>query len=329
MKAALAQLFRHESLEEDQAEKILLSILEGTLAPASVASFLTVYNMRPPTQSEFKGFVSAMKKCSRPINLESENAVDIVGTGGDGKNTFNISTLSAIVVAAAGTRVIKHGNYSASSTCGSSNVLEHLGYKFTSEESELNRQLNEENICFLHAPLFHPLMAKVKQVRSDIGLQTIFNLLGPLVNPAAPPNLVLGISQHVYLKKFEFLLQELDKNYLLLHSMDGYDEISLTGNFKIITPQKTDLLYPEAIGFKTLLPQQLEVGDSIASAAKIFTAVLQNEASEAQKNVVIVNTAFALQCCLPAKQLDECISLAKEALENGKALQIFKKLINA
>ncbi|MBK8712140.1 MAG: anthranilate phosphoribosyltransferase [Niastella sp.] len=329
MKAALAQLFRHEPLEEEQAEKILLSILEGTLASASVASFLTVYNMRPPTQPEFKGFVNAMKQCSRPINLQTENAVDIVGTGGDGKNTFNISTLSAVVVAAAGTRVIKHGNYSASSTCGSSNVLEYLGYKFTADEAELNRQLEEENICFLHAPLFHPLMAKVKQVRSDIGLQTIFNLMGPLVNPASPPNLVLGISQHVYLKKFEFLLQELEKNYLLLHSMDGYDEISLTGNFKIITPQQTQLLYPEAIGFKTLQPEQLEVGDSIASAAKIFSSVLNNEATEAQKNVVIVNSAFALQCCNPTKSLEECIALAAEALKNGKALQIFKKLINA
>ena len=150
-----------------------------------------------------------------------------------------------------------------------------------------------------------------------------------MVNPAVPPNLVLGISQHVYLKKFEFLLQDLEKNYLLLHSMDGYDEISLTGNFKIITPQKTELLYPEAIGFKTLVPEALEVGDSIASAGKIFMAVLNKEATEAQKDVVIVNSAFALKCCHPTKQLDECISLAAEALANGKALQIFKKLINA
>lgn len=329
MKSVLAQLFRHESLEEEHAEKILLSILDGTLAPASVASFLTVYNMRAPTQVEFKGFIKAMQQSSRPIKLNTENAVDIVGTGGDGKNTFNISTLSAVVVAAAGTKVIKHGNYSASSTSGSSNVLEYLGYKFTADEDALNKQLDKENICFLHAPLFHTLMAKVKQVRTDLGLQTIFNLLGPLINPASPPYLVLGISEHVYLKKFEFLLQELDKKYLLLHSMDGYDEISLTGNFKVISPQQTQMFYPEVLGFKTLQPHQLEAGNSVASAAKIFSSILKNEATPAQKDVVIINSAFALHCCHPTKSLETCIELAKETLENGKAFQLFKKLINA
>lgn len=283
--------------------------------------------MRQPTVEELHGFVEAiMESCIR-IDLDAENAIDIVGTGGDGKNTFNISTLSSIVVAAAGIRVIKHGNYGSSSISGSSDVLEKLGYRFTNDESTLRRQLEAVNICFLHAPLFHPLMSKLKQVRKELNLQTVFNLLGPLTNPASPGKQMLGVSHQAHIRRYKYLLDETDKVYSIIHSMDGYDEISLTGGFKVTRKHETNLFYPEDIGMQKIAAQSIVAGDSVSDAVEIFLNILQGKGTSQQEMVVVANSAFAIQCVHPERDIALCIEIAKTALSSGKAYQVLNKII--
>jgi len=327
MKTELAMLYRHETFDRSRARTSLLHILDGNVNPSIIASFLTVYNMRQPTIAELQGFTDALMESCIAVDLDAADAIDIVGTGGDGKNTFNISTLSALVVAAAGIRVIKHGNYGSTSVSGSSNVLEKIGYQFSGDRSVLKRQLDATNICFLHAPLFHPLMDRVKHIRKDLSMQTIFNLLGPLVNPAAPGKQVLGVSHHSHIRKYQYLLDETDKGYSIVHAMDGYDEISLTGSFKVIGRNGAKLYYPEDIGMQKIQPQCIEAGNSVDEAATIFLNILQGIGTLQQEMVVIINSAFAIQCAHPDKGIDMCIDMAKTALYSGKAYQTLKKSI--
>ncbi|MDR3681221.1 MAG: anthranilate phosphoribosyltransferase [Flavipsychrobacter sp.] len=326
MRTELAKLFRHEIFDRSSAKTLLHKILDRNVNPSHVASFLAVYNMRQPTIGELQGFTDALMESCKTIDLDARDAIDIVGTGGDGKNTFNISTLSALVVAAAGVRVVKHGNYGSTSVSGSSNVLEKLGYQFSGDKSILKRQLDLTNICFLHAPLLHPIMGSVKQVRKEMGLQTIFNLLGPLINPAEPGKQLLGVSHHSHIRKYQYLLNETDKEYGIVHAMDGYDEISLTGSFKITGRDGTKLYYPEDIGMTRIAPQCLVAGNSVDESAIIFLDILLGRGTHQQEMVVIANSAFAIQCaCL--KTIDKCIEMARTALYSGKAYQILKKII--
>ncbi len=326
MKDQLSQLFRHERFNRQQAREALTSLLSSENNISSIASFISAFNMRQPDIEEMHGFIQAMIEMCNKLDLGTQDAIDIVGTGGDGKNTFNISTLSAIVVAAAGVKVIKHGNYASSSVSGSSNVLETLGYQFTNDQSILRKQLEATNICFLHAPLFHPVMVKVKQIRKELSLQTFFNLLGPLINPASPSKQVLGVSHHSHIRKYQYLMQETGKTFCLVHSMDGYDEISLTGHFKIIRNDTVDYLSPEDIGMPTTRPEELYSGDTIEQAAGIFINILEGKGTDAQKNVVIANAAYAIQCAQPMLNIYDCLALSKATLESGKAIETFKKL---
>jgi len=266
-----------------------------------------------------------MESCLK-ISLEAFDPIDIVGTGGDGKNTFNISTLSALIIAGAGIKVAKHGNYAATSVSGSSNVLEYLGYRFSAAENVLKRQLEKANICFLHAPLFHPAMKRVGSIRKEIGQRTFFNLLGPVLHPAAPKKQVLGVRHLEDARMYTYLLQNLPVDFMILHTLDGYDEISLTAAFKIITSTQETIYHPEQLGFKTVLPENIEAGNSIASAASVLLKILKGEGHPEQQDVAIVNSGFAIHCARPEVALEDCFAMAKESLVSKKAFQVLKKI---
>ena len=327
MKKTLNKLFEHQTLSEQDAYNVLTRIGTGEFNHSQIAAFLTVYLMRNISVEELTGFRNALLDLCLKIDLSEFNTIDVCGTGGDGKDTFNISTLSAFVVAGAGYKVAKHGNYGVSSSCGSSNVLEFLGYKFTNDEATLKKQIDQANFCMMHAPLFHPAMATVGPIRQELGIKTFFNMLGPLVNPSNPQNQLVGVFNLEIARIYNYLLQKSGKNYTILHSLDGYDEISLTGKFKAISQHKEQLLTPEDIGFKTQLQADIFGGETIKNSAKIFINVLNNKGTAKQKNVVLANAAFAIQCFEPNKSLTECIAIAEESIASERAYSSLKKLI--
>lgn len=327
MKKILQGLFQQEYLSRASAKKILIEIAQEKFNSAEVASFLTVFQMRPISTEELQGFQDALLELCLKIDLSDYNSVDLCGTGGDGKDTFNVSTLAAVVVAGAGYHVTKHGNYGVSSVCGSSNVLEQLGYKFTNKEDDLKRQLDQHKLCFLHAPLFHPAMKAVAPIRRDLGVRTFFNLLGPLVNPVQPKQQMVGVSNLEIVRLYQYVLQQSDKEFAIVHALDGYDEVSLTGAFKMITPKSEALLTAQQIGQKQHNPKDLAGGSTIEAAAKIFSNILAGKGSQAQNQVVCTNAGIAIQRFNPEKALETCIEEAKEALLSQKAAQNFKALI--
>jgi anthranilate phosphoribosyltransferase len=327
MKKILQSLFQQEYLSREKAKKILIEIAQEKFNSAHVASFLTVFQMRPISTEELQGFQDALLELCLKIDLSDYDSVDLCGTGGDGKDTFNISTLAAVVVAGAGYNVTKHGNYGVSSVCGSSNVLEKLGYKFTNKEGDLKRQLDQHKLCFLHAPLFHPAMKAVGAIRRDLGVRTFFNLLGPLVNPVQPKQQMVGVSNLEIVRLYQYVLQQTDKEFAIVHALDGYDEVSLTGDFKIITPKSEALLRPQEIGQNKQTAKDLSGGSTIEAAAKIFFNILEGKGTEAQNQVVCTNAGIAIQRFNPQKALENCIQEAKEALLSQKAFHNFKALL--
>jgi len=324
---ALNPLFDHQKLTEQQAYETLTHIGKGDFNNTQIASFLTIFLMRNISAEELRGFQNALLDLCLKIDFSDFNTIDVCGTGGDGKDTFNISTLVAFVVAGAGYKVAKHGNYGVSSSCGSSNVLEHLGYQFTSDESTLKRQLERANFCMMHAPLFHPAMKNVAPVRKELGIKTFFNMLGPLVNPSNPQNQLVGVFNLEIARIYNYMLQKSGKNYSILHSLDGYDEISLTGKFKHYSNTSEVLLSPEQIGFPKHSQEAIFGGNTIQEAATIFTNVLENKGTQSQQNVVLANASHAIQCLEPTKSLQDCIFIAKESLASGKALASLTKVI--
>ena len=327
MKETLEKLYQHTRLTKQEAKEVLKAIAEEKYNDAHLASFLTVFMMRPITVNELAGFREALLELAITIDLSDFNTIDIVGTGGDGKDTFNISTLTSFIVAGTGQKVAKHGNYSVSSTSGSSDMLESFGYEFTNDESVLKAQLEKANICFLHAPKFHPAMKAVGPVRKALKLKTFFNILGPLVNPSSPQNQLLGTFNLEVARLYNYILQEESTNYGVVHALDGYDEISLTGNFKMITNSGEQVLTPKQLGFSTVKPEELFGGDTVESAARIFENVLKNKGTEAQTNAVLANAGMALYCADQSQSYEEAIEKADESLKSGKALAAFKKLI--
>ncbi|MBA2250150.1 MAG: anthranilate phosphoribosyltransferase [Chitinophagaceae bacterium] len=328
MKKILQFLFEHKSLSRAQARKTLINISNGIYNESEIASFTTVFLMRSITIDELQGFRDALMELCVPVTFDGDTVMDIVGTGGDGKNTFNISTLSCFIVAGNGNKVVKHGNYGASSISGSSNVMEQLGYKFTNDNAILKSQLNRSNICFLHAPLFHPALKIVAPIRKNLGVRTFFNMLGPLVNPAIPAYQLVGVFSMEMARIYNYLLQQTANSFTIIHSLDGYDEISLTSDTKVITNEGERILTPEYLGKRMVSAEDLYGGNSVEDAAKIFLKILQGSGSWAQNAVVIANAAMALQCTGQYKNYEECYALAVESLESGKALDAFNKLIN-
>lgn len=327
MKDVLNHLFEHKPLNKQEAKRVLLSITQGEANNSQISAFLTVYLMRSITVEELEGFREALLELCNRVDFSAYDTIDLCGTGGDAKNTFNISTISSFVVAGAGIKVAKHGNYGVSSVSGSSNVMEHLGYKFTNDKSLLEKQLAEVGICFMHAPLFHPAMKTVAPIRKELGVKTFFNMLGPLVNPSFPKYQLTGVFSLELARLYSYLLQQSKSNFIVLHSLDGYDEISLTDNFKMISNRKEQIFQPEELGFKKFKQEDLFGGDTVEDSAKIFLKVLNGAGTEAQSNVVIANSAMAIHCVKPKQSLEECIAEARESLESKRALKVLGNLL--
>ncbi len=326
MKHILNRLINQESISSKEAKEVLVNISKGDYNQSQIASFLTVYMMRSITIDELQGFRDALLELCIRVDLDAYNGIDLCGTGGDGKDTFNISTLASFVTAGAGVNVTKHGNYGVSSVSGSSNVLEYLGIKFTSDIDFLKQSLDQAGICILHAPLFHPAMKNVAPIRKDLGVKTFFNMLGPMVNPAFPKNQMVGVFSLELLRLYGYLYQNTDKNYTIVHALDGYDEISLTGQAKIIRNSSEFMMSPEHFGLELLSQDAIHGGETIESAAKIFTHILNGHGTEAQNNVVCANAALAIDT-VKNIGIQESFELAKESLFSGKAKEKFETLV--
>jgi len=326
MKEILNRLINHESISTEEAKKVLVNISKGEYNQSQIASFLTVYMMRSITIEELQGFRDALLELCIPVTLEDYNTIDLCGTGGDGKDTFNISTLASFVTAGAGVHVTKHGNYGVSSACGSSNVMEYLGVKFSNDIDFLKQSLDKAGICVLHAPLFHPAMKNVAPIRRELGVKTFFNMLGPMVNPAFPKNQMVGVFSLELLRMYSYLYQNTDKNYSIVHALDGYDEISLTGKAKVVNNQSEQVLDASDFGVSELKQQDIYGGDSVASSADIFMKVLNGEGTEAQNNVVCANAGLAISTVKDINVRDG-FELAMESLMSGKAQRSFETLV--
>jgi anthranilate phosphoribosyltransferase len=326
MKAILNELIDHRSLTKETARQVLVELASGKFNASQTTAFMTVYMMRSITVEELQGFRDAMLELCIRADFD-QPVMDVCGTGGDGKNTFNISTLSSFVVAGAGQPVAKHGNYGVSSACGSSNVLEYFGYKFTNDIDALKRSLDRANICFMHAPLFHPAMKNVAPIRKDLGVKTFFNMLGPMVNPAFPTRQLVGVFSLELARQYGYLYQNTSKDFLILHSLDGYDEISLTGAFKFFNNDGEKIMEPLDLGLPTLTYQDIKGGESVQESAAIFMKVLEGKGSNFQNNAVIANAAMALYAANRKKGIRTVVEEAGESLRSGKALHTFKKLI--
>ncbi|APG65126.1 anthranilate phosphoribosyltransferase [Tenacibaculum todarodis] len=327
MKDILNDLYQHKRLTQSQAKEVLINIASEKYNDAHLASFMTVFMMRPITVEELSGFRNALKELAIKVDFSDYNTIDIVGTGGDGKDTFNISTLTSFIVAGTGQKVAKHGNYSVSSKSGSSDMLESFGYEFTNDENTLKEHLEKANICFLHAPKFHPAMKAVGPTRKALKLKTFFNILGPLVNPSSPQNQLLGTFNVEVARLYNYILQEENTNYGIVHALDGYDEISLTSGFKLFTKNGEQLINPEDFGQKRIEQSEIFGGNSVADAAKIFKDILEGNGTDSQNSVVLTNAAFALQIVDSNKNFETAFEEAKDSLFGLKAKQTLKKLI--
>lgn len=325
MKNTLNRLINHEILSKEEAKTILVNISTGSYNPSQIAAFLTVYMMRTVTIDELAGFREALLELCIKVDLSSHNTIDLCGTGGDGKDTFNISTLASFVAAGAGIKVAKHGNYGVSSISGSSNVMEKLGVKFSSDADFLNRAMDQAGICILHAPLFHPAMKNVGPIRKELGVKTFFNMLGPMVNPSFPQNQLVGVFNLELARIYAYLYQNTDRNYTILHSLDGYDEVSLTCPTKYISKTKEGVLTPSDFNVPMLLQKEIEGGKTIDESATMFTTIISGKGNEAQNNVVCANAAMAIATvtgCTPLEGFEK----AKESLLSGKGYEKLKKL---
>lgn len=328
MKQVLAKLFDHQTLSRSEAKDMLKGIATEAYNPVQVASFVTVFQMRAIALEELQGFRDALLELAVPFDVEGQQTIDIVGTGGDGKNTFNISTTSAVVVAGAGYKVTKHGSYGVSSAVGSSDVLIALGYEFSNDSSRLLKQLDEANICFLHAPLFHPALKAVVPIRRQMGMKTFFNMLGPLVNPAQPSHQLYGTFSMELSRLYHYVMQESGRAYNIIYALDGYDEISLTAGAKVRGSAGETLLYARDFGVGPVKQADLFGGDTAEEAKAIFLNILNNQATTAQKNAVCANAGLAIKTLCPEKSLLDCVSEARESIESGAAKETLKTIVN-
>jgi anthranilate phosphoribosyltransferase len=328
MRKYLQFLFEHKSLSREEARDVLVNMGKGQYNEHEITAFMTVYLMRSITIQELQGFRDALLELCVPVDLDGEEVLDIVGTGGDGKNTFNISTLACFIVAGAGQKVAKHGNYGASSVSGSSNVMEQMGYKFKNNQDQLKKELDHAGICFLHAPLFHPALKTVGPIRRNLGMRTFFNMLGPMVNPASPAFQLVGVYNLEMARIYTYLLQQGGKAFTIIHGLDGYDEISLTNDTKVITQAGEHILTPEQLGKRRVLASDIEGGNTVEDAANIFRDILSGRGSWAQNAVVLANAAMALQSTGKFSSYDQAYATAVDSLDNGKAFQVLKKLVD-
>lgn len=330
MKEILSKMLSHETLSRQTMHDVLIGITQSKYPAEQISALLTGLQMRGITVDELLGFRDGILETGVPALLNAPRYIDIVGTGGDGKNTFNISTCACFVVAGAGYKVAKHGNYAATSVSGASNVIEDHGVKFTSDIDQLNRSINESGFVYLHAPLFAYAMKFVAPIRRNITFPTIFNLLGPIVNPSQPKCQLLGVANLDQMRLYNSVYQQIGSDYAIVNSIDGYDEISLTSNFKVTSNKYEKIFSPTDLGMDIALPSDLcgSEGQTKEDARRVFDAILENRATVSQKNVVLANAAFAIQVLENfTLSIDECLAKAKESLESGKALQVLKKYV--
>lgn len=328
MKKILQYLFEYKTLSQAEAKEVLLNISNGIYSDTELASFMTVFLMRSVTIEELLGFREALMELCVPVNLDGYRVLDIVGTGGDGKNTFNISTLSCFIVAGAGQSIAKHGNYGATSISGSSNVMENLGYRFSSDNEKLKTELDATNICFMHAPLFHPALKIAAPVRKNLGVRTFFNMLGPMVNPAIPQVQMVGVYNLEMARIYTYLLQQSTSDFMIIHSLEGYDEISLTGDTKVITNEGEQILSAQYLGKRAVAAQDIYGGNSVEESSSIFLKILKGEGTWAQNAVVVANAAMALLASGKHFCYDECYAASVESLESGMAYKNFQHLMS-
>jgi len=328
MKKVLQYLFEYKSLDREKAREVLLNISRGVYNEHEITAFMTVYLMRSVTIAELQGFRDALLELCVNVDLDGFKVTDIVGTGGDGKNTFNISTLSCFIVAGTGRKVAKHGNYGATSISGASNVMEQLGYKLQNDTAKLKREVDQANFCFMHAPLFHPALKIVAPVRKNLGVRTFFNMLGPMVNPAKPAYQLIGVFNLEMARIYNYMLQETGQKFTIIHALDGYDEISLTGDTKVVTNLGERIMTPEELGKRMVLPADIFGGNTPEEAASIFIKVLKGEGSWAQNAVVLANAAMGLFNTGDYTEYDHAFQDAVESLESGRAYGAFTKLIS-
>lgn len=327
MREILNHLFEHKPLDRNEAERILTNIAKGIYSESEMAAFITVYLMRSITVEELKGFRDALLNLCVRIDLGGLRTIDVCGTGGDGKDTFNISTLTTFIVAGAGGRVAKHGNYGVTSACGSSNVLENLGYRFSTDQDKLRKEIETTGVCFLHAPLFNPAMKNIVPVRKALKIKTFFNMLGPMVNPSFPVCQFIGVYNLELARLYNYIYQESGKSFAIIHSLDGYDEISLTSDFRYIHDGIEEILSPAVLGFSATNHQDLKGGKNVAESTDIFLDILKGNGSEAQNDVVIANSLIALKCFFPSISIEESKQLAVDSLFGKKAYGSLVKLI--
>ena len=325
MKIILNRLINHETLSKDEAKEVLVNISSGSYNPSQIAAFLTVYMMRNITIEELSGFREALLELCIPVDFSAYNTIDLCGTGGDGKNTFNISTLASFIVAGTGIHVAKHGNYGVSSISGSSNVMESLGIKFSNQQDFLTKSIEEANIAILHAPLFHPAMKNVGPIRKELGVKTFFNMLGPMVNPSFPKNQLVGVFSLELARMYAYLYQNTETNYSILHALDGFDEISLTATAKMITKDTESIVSPSDFKVSKLTFEEIKGGETIEQSTEIFMNIISGKGTEAQQNVVCANAALAIATIEKCSTL-QAFEKAKESLQSGKALEKLKKL---
>lgn len=328
MKKILQYLFEHKTLSRATAKDVLTNISKSVYNEHEVTAFMTVYLMRSITIEELQGFRDALLELCVPIDMNGYAAIDIVGTGGDGKNTFNISTLACFIVAGTGQKVTKHGNYGATSVSGASNVMEQLGYVFKNDAARLRKEVEEANICFLHAPLFHPALKAVGPIRKNLGIRTFFNMLGPMVNPAFPQFQLVGVYNLEMARIYNYLLQQTGKAFTIIHSLDGYDEISLTNDTKVITKKGEQILTPQQLGKRSVTAADIFGGNTVEESARLFSKILKGDGSWAQNAVVLANAAMALECTGNYANYNDAYAAAVESLESGKANHVLTKLID-
>ena len=328
MKKILNHLFEHKTFSRDESKEILTNITLGKYNPSQMAAFMAAYCMRSITVEELEGFRDGMLELCLKTDLSDYELIDLCGTGGDGKDTFNVSTLASFVVAGAGYKVSKHGNYGVSSGCGSSNVMEYLGYKFSNDIDHLKRSLDDAGICFLHAPLFHAAMKTVAPIRKELGIKTFFNMLGPLVNPARPKFQMVGVFSLELARLYAYLFQKSKTGYTIVHALEGYDEISLTCDFKTFSPAGEHIYSISDLGFERIDPAKIGGGSTVQESAEIFKAVLDGEGSQEQNNVVLCNAALAIQTIKSNKSFADCFYEAEESLNSGMALRSFNRLLS-
>lgn len=329
MKDILNHLFQHKVLTRQDSKEILINLAKGKYNKSQMTAFLTVFQLRNITVDELQGFRDALLELSHKIELNGEfNCIDLCGTGGDGKNTFNISTLASFIVAGAGEKVAKHGNYGVSSTCGSSNILEYFGYEFSNDRDVILSDLDRAGISFLHAPLFHPAMKSIAPIRKELSIKTFFNMLGPMVNPVFPPNQLIGVFNLELARIYNYIYQETGRNYAIVSGLDGYDEISLTGEFRLLSGDTDSIEGPGYFGLKYVNPSSIAGGETIRESAIIFERILKGDGTDDQNNVVLANAATALNVIYPEKTIDECLEMARRSLFNTDAYKCFKKLLS-